>query len=351
MNLFSGGGNANSLSGRLSYPPPIGSWHHYTVTYDGSATFAGIKLYIDGASQTLANSSAGTYTGMVNGSQAINIGSRSWQPSAGSFWGKLDEYHIWKNRELTAAEVTDIYTTELAGNSILPAPFTTNLVASYNFDTDLTDYTGNNNGTTPGTITHSPFKVNNGADFSGGVNDYVALPNTSDDFTFHDGAGSDIPFSISFWIDDLDGSDSNDCYFWVGNDVSTRSVDIARGGIDIIARCYTNTNNRLEYKYFIGDAVVPVHFCMTYDGSKTPSGLKFYVNGVDAAGTSIQVGTFTGINPISQMQTRVGSIANYSSYEYEGKMDELHVWKDRVLTAFEVLDVYDTENAGNSILP
>jgi hypothetical protein len=63
------------------------------------------------------------------------------------------------------------------------------------------------------------------------------------------------------------------------------------------------------------------------------------------------VGTFTGINPISQMQTRIGSIANFSSYEYEGKMDELHVWKDRVLTAFEVSYVYDTENAGNSILP
>ena len=120
ITLFSGGGNANSLNGRLSYPPPIGSWHHYTATYDGSATFAGIKLYIDGASQTLANSSAGTYTGMVNGSQAINIGSRSWQASAGSFHGKLDEYHIWKDRELTAAEVTDVYTTELAGNSILP---------------------------------------------------------------------------------------------------------------------------------------------------------------------------------------------------------------------------------------
>jgi len=226
-----------------------------------------------------------------------------------------------------------------------------NLVASYNFDADFTDYTGVNNGTTPGTITHSPFKVNNGADFSGGVNDYVALPNTSDDFTFHNGAGSDIPFSISFWIDDLDGSNSNDCYFWVGNDVNTRSVDIARNGTNVISRCYTNTNNRLEYTYFIGSAVVPVHFCMTYDGSKTPSGLKFYVNGVDAAGTSSQVGTFTGINPTLQMQTRVGTIANFSSYEYEGKMDELHVWKNRVLTAFEVLDVYDTENAGNSILP
>jgi hypothetical protein len=120
VSLFSSGGNSNILYAILSYPPPIGSWHHYAVTYDGSATFAGIKIYIDGVSQTLTNTSAGTYTGMVNGTQDLNIGSRSWQPSAGSFWGKMDETHVWKNRELTAAEVTDIYTTELAGNSILP---------------------------------------------------------------------------------------------------------------------------------------------------------------------------------------------------------------------------------------
>ena len=179
------------------------------------------------------------------------------------------------------------------------------------------------------------------------------MPNTSDDFTFNDGAGSDIPFTISFWIDDLDASNTNDVYFWVGNDLNTRSVDIGRYGNNITARCFTNsgTNNRLEYNQFIGGAVVPVHYCMTYDGSKTANGLKFYVNGVEGSGTSSQVGTFTGINPTLQMQTIVGSIANFTSYEFEGKMDELHVWKDRKLTAVEVLDIYNTENAGNSILP
>lgn len=117
--LFSGGGNSNRIRASLSYPPPIGSWHHYAVTYDGSATFAGIKIYIDGVSQTLTNTSAGTYVGMINGTQNLNIGSQSWNPGNASFWGKMDETHIWKNRELTAAEVLGIYNTENAGNSIL----------------------------------------------------------------------------------------------------------------------------------------------------------------------------------------------------------------------------------------
>jgi hypothetical protein len=242
--------------------------------------------------------------------------------------------------------------TNIVGGGGVPSnPFLDNLVASYSFDADLSDYTGNNNGTTSGTITHSAFKVNNGAYFSGSANDYVELPNTSDDFTFNDGAGNDIPFSISFWIDDLDASNSNDIYFWVGNNVNTRAVAISRVGLYIYATCYTNTNNRLENKYFIGSAVIPVHFCMTYNGSKTASGLKFYVNGANGGGASIQIGTFTGINPTLQMQTRIGTIANATGFEYEGQMDEFHVWKNRELTPIEVLDIYNTENAGNSILP
>ena len=36
------------------------------------------------------------------------------------FNGEIDEVHMWTNRLLDATEVSIIYTTELAGNSILP---------------------------------------------------------------------------------------------------------------------------------------------------------------------------------------------------------------------------------------
>jgi surface protein len=117
--LFSGGGSSSSIRASLSYVPPIGSWHHYAVTYDGSATFAGIKIYVDGVSQTLTDNTVGTYVGMINGPRDVYVGTRAWGPGQGNFDGKLDEMHVWRDRELTSAEVLDIYNTELAGNSIL----------------------------------------------------------------------------------------------------------------------------------------------------------------------------------------------------------------------------------------
>ena len=122
VNLFSQGGGSAYIGATLPFVPITGgtTWQHFTVTYDGSNTSNGIKMYIDGISQTTTNSVGGTYLGMINGSKPVNIGSQGWAPWDGEFDGKLDEFHIWKNRELTSAEVLDIYNTENAGNSILP---------------------------------------------------------------------------------------------------------------------------------------------------------------------------------------------------------------------------------------
>ena len=121
--LLASQGSTNSyLYATFPYTPTTGgtTWEHFTVTYDGSETFSGIKAYINGVSQTSTNLSSGTYLGMTNTATIINIGSRSFGPTEGEFNGKMDEFHVWKNRELTQAEVTDIYTTELGGTSILP---------------------------------------------------------------------------------------------------------------------------------------------------------------------------------------------------------------------------------------
>ena len=347
--LFGGGGTANYLRGQLSYTPPIGIWHHYTVTYDGSETSAGIKLYIDGVSQALTYGSVGTYTGMVNGSQDVNIGSQSWNPAAGSFDGKLDEYHIWKDRELTSAEVTDIYTTELAGNSILPADFTTNLVASYNFDADFTDYTGNHPLTSSGNVTAGTAGgvVSNCSDFGGTSSDFLEALD-SDDFSFTDGV-SDLPFSVSMWVNfdvvanswffDKRGTSPNDEYQITYYSGSFAIALASQGGF----AAYLNATY----------AITPVvgtwyHLTWTYDGSGTFAGIKLYIDGVSQALTNISVGTYVGMSNGTAV-ARFGKFTDSSPFN--GKMDETHIWKNRELTAAEVTDIYTTELAGNSILP
>jgi surface protein len=349
FSLFSGGGNTNFLEASLSYPPPIGSWHHYTFTYDGSATFAGLKIYIDGVSQSLTNNSSGTYTGMINGTQDVNIGSRSWQPTAGSFYGKMDETHIWKNRELTAAEVLNIYNTENAGNSILPPDYTTDLVASYNFDTNFTDYTGNNNLTAFGNATAGVTggKVSNCLEVDG-VDDY-GLAVDSDDFSFTNGS-NDLPFSISLW--------ANADTLGTGNLVQKRGVtslleyQVFILSSQIVVNLFSggNTTNQLRTRVFDTYSTgVWYHITATYDGSGNNSGLKVYVNGSLPTQTLDPLNSYVGMSNTTSAFT----IGTYGSGvdDFDGKIDEVHVWKNRELTASEVTDIYNTENAGNSILP
>jgi surface protein len=350
--LFSGGGSTNFLNARIAYPPPIGSWHHYTFTYDGSATFAGLKIYIDGVSQSLTNNSSGTYTGMINGTQDVNIGSRSWQPSAGSFHGKMDEYHIWKNRELTPAEVTDIYNTENAGNSILPPDYTTNLVASYNFDTNFTDYTGTHNATLgAATVTAgSPGGVvSNCADFDG-VNGFLNVLN-SVDFSMTDGI-SDVPYSVSFWVKPQNKT-TNQWFInrWGSSGQKEWIIVINVSGELTFLLSDGNAVNYIRTDY----AWVPTlstwyHLAFTYDGSALDTGLKIYINGSIVPSIPSTVGTYAGTTQ-TLVNTIIGENVSSSSQNFDGQMDELHLWKNRELTAAEVTDIYNKENAGNSILP
>ena len=120
-----GGGNAgklaltlyNSTSPTSNYIFAIGTtaytintWHHVVVTYDGSEAGTGIELYFDGSNDTATQAGAGTYTGMGNTTDNLVIGTRFSVGTSGvSFTGDMDNVRIYKDKELTASEVTDLF--------------------------------------------------------------------------------------------------------------------------------------------------------------------------------------------------------------------------------------------------
>ena len=65
-------------------------------------------------------SQLGTYTGMTASSNNLVIGTRSWAVGVSELNGQLDEVKIWKGRELSQTEVTELYDLENAGTSVLP---------------------------------------------------------------------------------------------------------------------------------------------------------------------------------------------------------------------------------------
>lgn len=115
--LFSGASDQISSTGATI----LSGWHHVVCTYDGSATAAGINLYVDNVLETMTTGSAGSYTFMNNTVSDVTIGING-DLSANQFQDKLDNVQIFDS-ELTTAHVAGIYNggdgTELVGGIYL----------------------------------------------------------------------------------------------------------------------------------------------------------------------------------------------------------------------------------------
>jgi len=84
------------------------NWYHCVVTYDGSKTPSGFKIYINNTEISLTTSNS-NYTGTINGSDSVIIGNHGNQTSNIGFKGKIDELGIFKNKALNVGEISAIY--------------------------------------------------------------------------------------------------------------------------------------------------------------------------------------------------------------------------------------------------
>jgi hypothetical protein len=100
----------------------LNTWYHICYTDSGSGAIGSGKIYINGSLNAPINQNVGgTYTRMNNGTNLTRIGINSWPPTLEGFKhrGLIDELAIWKNRELTATEVAELYTKGNLGNPII----------------------------------------------------------------------------------------------------------------------------------------------------------------------------------------------------------------------------------------
>jgi hypothetical protein len=88
-----------------------GSWHHYTLIYDGSSVLAGVRLYQDGVSLALNEGfGVSTLTDSILTNSAVSLGARSdGAPTNQEFYnGLMDDVRVY-NRALTATEAKMLY--------------------------------------------------------------------------------------------------------------------------------------------------------------------------------------------------------------------------------------------------
>lgn len=85
-----------------------GAWNHVVITYSGSKTFAGLKVYKNGVLSTGdTNNSTGSYVAMNNGTANLVLGNNSWNQSQ-ALLGNLDEVGLW-GKELSQSDITSLY--------------------------------------------------------------------------------------------------------------------------------------------------------------------------------------------------------------------------------------------------
>lgn len=170
-----------------------------------------------------------------------------------------------------------------------------------------------------------------------GSNDYIDCGGVSD-FSFTNGAGTDSAFSISAWVK----FDSISKARIISKDVSTGSREYLFG-----------TNNSSKVNMLLGTGSVNLdiqnntainttawfHIVTTYDGSKSASGLKVYVNADASSLSDNSVGSYSGMASTSG-NLEFGRFANGHSF-FNGLMDEVVVW-DSELTSSQVTTLYNS---------
>lgn len=95
----------------IGNPFLLNNWYHIVFTDNGSKNISGMKFYLNGSLLSTTDNSVGVYTGMPNGTSNTRMGMASWINSFPQIrhQGYIDEVAVWKNRELTTTEITQLY--------------------------------------------------------------------------------------------------------------------------------------------------------------------------------------------------------------------------------------------------
>lgn len=225
----------------------------------------------------------------------------------------------------------------------------TDLVSYYKFDEASgasIDSHGPNNGTISGATQGGDGLLGSGYDFDG-VNDFVTLANEAN-FDLE----NNLPHSLSLWMNITDKSANHHPFQkwlsvtggrWKGYGVTI--IDVAATtrwfpewfvGADVEPgvshRIYLDVTNTFTYAAWH-------HLVCTYDGTQLVSGIKAYVDGVNEAGTGLDVGDLAGNTSLHDNAVLMGRQPG-GGQPYKGLIDEVGFWK-RVLTAAEVTSLYN----------
>jgi len=207
-------------------------------------------------------------------------------------------------------------------------PLWDGLQAYYTADNTPNDALDTYNGTLINGATYGTGIINQGFDLDG-TNDYVDLGNNFD----NDGT---LPMSYSFWANFNNVTASRSIFGKYLSGQIFQGLTLQADSTILFAIQQTFPSNMLRVSTVNTFNVSTwYNIVVTYDGSKNASGLKIYINGVEAT-YNIVSDNFTG-NSSNSGSFKIGYTFGY----FYGKIDEFSIF-NRVLTPTEVTDLYNS---------
>jgi len=173
-----------------------------------------------------------------------------------------------------------------------------------------------------------------------GTSDYFELGDT-DVFSFGDGT-TDVPFSISAWINMTDASNfaiigryetgNREWLFYVdGSDrLSLRLYD--ESGDDYIGRRDSTALTANQGQW--------MHVMATYDGSILADGIDLYINNTLVDDTNVNLGPYVAMENLN-VNTSIGK---YTTSYAHGYIDEVVIFRNHVLESIERYNLFHHNN-------
>jgi len=288
--------NTSDSTSIISSTNPVQTdrWLHFVGTFDNSLSANRQSFYIDGVLENTATA----FTETINNDNSgfLSFGENTY--GSNNFDGQTTEAGIY-NRALTSLEVASLY------NQGMP----TNLLVNRN------DYQSGN-----------PTVFNTKQVDFDGADDYAVAGLGSPVVT---GSGA---ITMSVWVITDQANSNFEGAISVGEQGVPKSHYLGRHSSD-------NWGAGI-YGIDMNSGVAPVvnewtHLVYTYAGG-SGGAMKLYVNGVEKA-------THTGnanVPTSSLSGTYIGSIANNTSFNFNGKISQAGVWNEE-LTANEVSSLYN----------
>lgn len=321
--------NAHGASGVLVN----NQWQHVVVVANAGI----ITFYVNGVSYAATGDL--TDNTLTYGGPAI-IGN-GYLGTGSPYTGSIDEVRVY-NRPLASNEVAQLY------RYTAPGGLESGLKGYWTFDgSDISGtsvYDRSRNGST-GTLTNGPTtvlgRIGQAISFDG-ANDYIDTT-TESNYDFE----RTQAFSGCAWINTSSTAATAqtiiskfDSAGWEFNLYYPAAGPSDRLHLYLINAFSGNTLS----VYMTNSGIVAgqwYHACFTYDGSSTPSGVTFYLNG-EVQATSTQYNSLSA-SILNNKTVTIGSRSS-GTLPFTGKIDEVRIY-NRALTGSEIRSLYDQGNA------